>query len=205
MLNPGPSSNFLNPLVVSGDQNEMSLKDVEKTADESATETVQIVLPNDTNALGNALGGRVMHWIDLVGAMVAYRHSQRPVVTVAMERLEFIHPIRLGHIVILKARLNYVGNTSMEVGVQVFAEDPRRETHQLSSHALLTFVALDDDGKPMPVPKLKLTNDEERRQFQEAATRRQQRHKERKCGVAHHRQTRIGSRTESLFWAKGGL
>jgi acyl-CoA hydrolase len=165
---------------VRGDKIQMPLRDAEKTPDESATETVQIVLPNDTNALGNALGGRVMHWIDLVGAMVAYRHSQRPVVTVAMERLEFIHPIRLGHIVILKARLNYVGNTSMEVGVQVFAEDPRRETHQLSSHALLTFVALDDDGKPMPVPKLKLTNDEELRLFREAAARRQQRHKDQK-------------------------
>jgi acyl-CoA hydrolase len=158
----------------------MSLEETERTADESATEMVQIVLPNDTNALGNALGGRVMHWIDLVGAMVAYRHSRRPVVTVAMERLEFIHPIKLGHIVILKARLNYVGYTSMEVGVQVFAEDPRQETHRLSSHALLTYVALDDEGKPTPVPKLKLTNDEERRLFQEAAVRRQQRLKEQK-------------------------
>ena len=156
----------------------MPVGETERTADESATEMVQLVLPNDTNALGNALGGRVMHWIDLVGAMVAYRHSRRPVVTVAMERLEFIHPIKLGHIVILKARLNYVGSTSMEVGVQVFAEDPRRETHRLSSHALLTFVALDDEGKPMQVPKLKLTSEEDRRLFQEAAARRQQRLKE---------------------------
>jgi acyl-CoA hydrolase len=158
----------------------MSSGETEKTVDESATEMVQIVLPNDTNALGNALGGRVMHWIDLVGAIVAYRHSRRPVVTVAMERLEFIQPIKLGHIVILKARLNYVGHTSMEVGVQVFAEDPRRETHQLSSHALLTYVALDDEGKPTPVPRLKLANDEERRLFQEAAARRQQRLNEQK-------------------------
>jgi len=158
----------------------MPTGDTERTAEESATEMVQLVLPNDTNALGNALGGTVMHWIDLVGAMVAYRHSRRPVVTVAMERLEFIHPIRLGHIVILKARLNYVGHTSMEVGVQVFAEDPRRETRQLSSHALLTFVALDNEGKPTPVPKLKLSNDEERCLFQEAAARRQQRFEERK-------------------------
>lgn len=153
--------------------------DEEKTTDESATEMVQIILPNDTNVLGNALGGRVMHWIDLVGAMVAYRHSRRPVVTVAMERLEFIHPIRLGHIVVLKARLIYVGNTSMEVGVEVFAEDPRSGTHQLSSHALLTYVALDDRGKPTPVPRLKLRNEEERRLFEEAAFRRKQRHRDR--------------------------
>ena len=153
--------------------------DSERSPDESATDMVQIVLPNDANALGNALGGRVMHWIDLVGAMVAYRHSRRPVVTVAMERLEFIHPIKLGHIVILKARLNYVGNSSMEVGVQIFAEDPRRGLHQLSSHALITYVALDDEGKPTPAPQLRLTTEEDRRLFQEAAARRQQRLRER--------------------------
>ena len=149
--------------------------DEDKDADESATEMVQLILPNDTNTLGNALGGRVMNWIDLVGAMVAYRHSRRPVVTVAMERLEFIQPIRLGNIVILKARLNYVGTTSMEVGVEVFAEDPRSGTHQLSSHALLTYVALDDHGKPARVPSLKMRNEEEHRRFQQAASRRQQR------------------------------
>jgi acyl-CoA hydrolase len=153
----------------------MSGRESERSPDESATEMVQIILPNDTNALGNALGGRVMHWIDLVGAMVAYRHSRRPVVTVAMERLEFIHPIKLGHIVILKARLNYVGHSSMEVGVQVFSEDPRLGIHQLSSHALITYVALDDAGKPTPVPKLRLTTEEDHRLFQEAAARRQQR------------------------------
>jgi acyl-CoA hydrolase len=157
----------------------MSGEGDEKDPDESATEMVQLILPNDTNSLGNALGGRVMHWIDLVGAMVAYRHSRRPVVTVSMERLEFISPIRLGHIVILKARLNYVGTTSMETGVEVFAEDPRTGDHQLSSHALLTYVALDDQGKPARVPRLKLRNEEERRRFEQGAGRRQQRLKER--------------------------
>jgi acyl-CoA hydrolase len=143
----------------------------EHTTDQSATEMVQFILPNDTNSLGNALGGRVMHWIDLVGAMVAYRHSRRPVVTVAMDRLEFLHPIRLGHIVILKARLNYVGKTSMEVDVQVFAEDPQAGTRQLSCQSLLTFVALDDSKKPTPVFPLRIRNEEERRRFEEGAER----------------------------------
>ncbi|MCI0527452.1 MAG: acyl-CoA thioesterase [Nitrospira sp.] len=182
LLKPRLNSYLLNPLVVSGSSeglaDHMSGEETERSPEESTTEMVQIILPNDTNALGNALGGRVMHWIDLVGAMVAYRHSRRPVVTVAMERLEFIHPIKLGHIVILKARLNYVGNSSMEVGVQVFSEDPRLGIYQLSSHALITYVALDDNGKPMPVPKLRLTTEEDHRLFQEAAARRQQRFRE---------------------------
>lgn len=157
----------------------MAKRAEDRKPEESATEMVQIVLPNDTNSLGNALGGRVMHWIDLVGAMVAYRHSRRPVVTVAMERLEFINPIRLGHIVILKARLHYVGHTSMEVGVEVFSEDPRQGTYELSSHALITFVALDDQGRPTPVPGLQIRTENERRLSDQAMVRRETRLKER--------------------------
>ncbi len=146
-----------------------------RTVDESATELVQLILPNDTNPLGNALGGRVMHWIDLVGAIVAYKHSRRPVVTVAMERLEFIHPIRLGHIVTLKARLQHVGNTSMEVGVKVYAEDIPSAKSLLASQAMITFVALDDRGRPTSVPRVELRTDEERSLFEAAEARRKQR------------------------------
>ncbi|MEW6325655.1 MAG: acyl-CoA thioesterase [Nitrospirota bacterium] len=134
---------------------------------------LQVVLPNDTNPLGNALGGTVMHWIDLVAAITAYRHSRRPVVTVSMDRLDFRAPIRLGHIVLLKARLHYVGRTSMEVGVDVFAEDPNTGEQQQTSSALVTYVALNNAGRPTQVPPLILTTDEERAQFEAARRRRQ--------------------------------
>jgi acyl-CoA hydrolase len=146
-----------------------------KEVADSASEMLQVVLPNDTNPLGNALGGTVMHWIDLVAAVTAHRHCRRPVVTVSMERLDFRAPIRLGHVVALKARLHYVGRTSMEVGVDVFAEDPQTGRQQQTSSALVTYVALDDRGRPTAVPTLILTTDEERARFEAARRRRQER------------------------------
>ncbi len=146
-----------------------------KQVADSASEMLQVVLPNDTNPLGNVLGGTVMHWIDLVAAITAHRHSRRPVVTVSMERLDFRAPIRLGHVVLLKARLHYVGRTSMEVGVDVYAEDPKSGRQQQTSSALVTYVALNDAGQPMPVPPLILTTDEERARFDAARQRRKER------------------------------
>jgi len=146
-----------------------------KRVSDSASETLQVVLPNDTNPLGNALGGTVMHWIDLVAAITAYRHSRRPVVTVSMERLDFRAPIRLGHLVALKARLHYVGRTSMEVGVDVYAEDPKTGQQVQTSSALVTYVALNDAGRPAPVPPLIVTTDEERARFDAARQRRKER------------------------------
>ncbi|MBI3621859.1 MAG: acyl-CoA thioesterase [Nitrospirae bacterium] len=142
---------------------------------DSAAEMLQVVLPNDTNPLGNALGGTIMHWIDLVAAIAAYRHSHRPVVTVSMDRLDFRAPIRLGHIVHLKAKLHYVGRTSMEVGVDVFAEDPQTGDQQQTSSALITYVALNDAGHPTAVPPLILTTDDERALFDAARRRRKER------------------------------
>lgn len=133
---------------------------------------VQVVLPNDTNPLGNVLGGRVMHWIDLVGAIVAYRHSHLPVVTASMERLDFHHPIRLGQIAILKALLVYVGRTSMEVLVEVYTDDPPSGTRKSTSTARITYVAIDAKRRPTRVPALRLTSDDERRRFDEARRRR---------------------------------
>lgn len=147
----------------------------EKSVSESAADAVQVVLPNDTNPLGNVLGGRVMHWIDMIAAVVAYRHSKRPVVTALMERLEFHSPIRLGQIAILKAAVNYVGRTSMEVGVEVYAEDPMSGKRHHTSSAILTYVALDDSGKPTPVPPLLAEKAEEKRRYQEGEKRYQER------------------------------
>lgn len=155
-----------------------------KRVADSASEMLQVVLPNDTNPLGNALGGAVMHWIDLVAAITAYRHSRRPVVTVSMDRLDFRAPIRLGHIVLLKAKLHYAGRTSMEVGVDVFAEDPKTGTQLQTSSALVTYVALNDAGQPTAVPPLILTTDEERARFEAARRRRKERGLSAKGGAA---------------------
>jgi acyl-CoA hydrolase len=144
----------------------------EKTVAESASEMVQVVLPNDTNPLGNVLGGRVMHWIDLVGAIVAYRHCHGPIVTVSIDRLDFRHPIKLGEIAVLKARLVYVGRTSMEVMVEVFVDDPPNGTRKQTSTARVTYVAIDRKGRTVPVPGLRVTSDEERRLFEESLARR---------------------------------
>jgi len=146
-----------------------------KPVSDSMTEMVQVVLPNDTNIFGNILGGRVMHWIDLVGAMVALRHSRKPVVTASMERLDFLSPIKLGDLVILKAFLTFVGKTSMEVHVEVYSEDPLTGSRRPTSSALLTYVCLDEKGKPTPAPPLILETEEEKNRFQEAEDRRKRR------------------------------
>ncbi len=138
---------------------------------ESATEMVQIVLPNDTNLMGNLLGGTLMHWIDQVGAVVANRHSRRPIVTASMERIDFHAPVHLGSIVILQGRLVYVGKSSMEVAVTVYAENGLTGERLHTSSATLTFVAVGDDGKSVAVPALVLTNEEEQQRYQDASDR----------------------------------
>ena len=138
-----------------------------KYPEDSATRMVDVVLPNDTNLLGNVLGGRVMHWIDIAGAVASRRHSQRPVVTASMDVLTFKHPIKLGEVAILEASLIYVGKTSMDVEVHVYSEEISGKKKQTST-AYLTFVALDDNGKPTSVPKLKLKTEEQKKKFKQA-------------------------------------
>ncbi|HEY5649191.1 MAG TPA: acyl-CoA thioesterase [Nitrospiria bacterium] len=154
----------------------------EKTVADSRTEAIQVVLPNDTNPLGNLLGGQLMHWIDLAAAVVANRHSKRPVVTASMERLDFHAPVKLGQIVILKAGITYAGETSMEVGVEVFAEDPLKNRRYHTSTAILTYVALDDSGKPVVVPRLIVSGEEERRRFEAGQKRHEQRKRTKTAG-----------------------
>lgn len=147
----------------------------EKKVGDSVSEMTQIVLPNDTNMLGHLLGGTLMHWIDLIGAIVANRHCRNLVVTAAMEGLDFLSPIRLGHLAILKGRIHCVGTSSMEVGVDVYSENTLSGEHSHTSSAILTYVAVDTDGRPVPVPGLTLTCDEERGRFREAMKRREKR------------------------------
>lgn len=146
-----------------------------KTASQSEIEMTQLVLPNDTNILGNLLGGQLMHWIDIAGAMAASRHSNKVVATVALDSLDFRHPVRLGEMVILKARLTWVGRTSMEVSVKVYAENMKTGNTILTNKAFITFVALNDDGSPTEVPLLILETEEEKKNNREAAKRREYR------------------------------
>lgn len=138
----------------------------------SRVEMTEIVLPEHTNALGTIFGGQVMSWIDTAAAICAFRHCRRMCVTVSMDALEFISPIKLGHIVILQANINYTGKTSMEIGVRVTSEDPLTGKKNKTASAYLTFVAVDRKGKPIPVPAVSPQTKSEKMWFAEAKERR---------------------------------
>lgn len=140
----------------------------------------QLVLPNDTNQLGNLLGGQLMHWIDLVAAIAAARHAKFICVTASVDDLNFLHPIKLGEVVTMHASVNRVFRTSMEVGVKVFSENLRTGVVKHANTAYLTFVAIDGNGTPMQVSQVPLASDEEHRRFAEALHRRELRLERRK-------------------------
>ncbi len=142
----------------------------------------QLVLPNDTNRLGNLLGGQLMHWIDLAAAIASSRHSKRVCVTASVDELNFLHPIRAGEVVILKASVNRVFRTSMEVGVKVFSENLLTGTVQHANSAYLTFVSIDDDGNPVSSSQVEPDGEEEIRRYEEALRRREERLQRRKHG-----------------------
>lgn len=138
-------------------------------------EMVEIVLPQDTNPLGNVLGGRVMHLMDQAAAMAAIRHCRKPVVTASVDKLDFRSPIKLGQFIILKASVNAAFRTSMEVGVRVESEVPTTGERRHTSSAYFTFVALDELGRPAEVPPAKPETAEEQRRFEAALQRREAR------------------------------
>lgn len=150
-----------------------------KTPQESLVEMTELVLPNDTNMLGNLLGGKLMHLVDIAGAMAAQRHSNKIVVTAAIDGVEFKHPVKQGEIIILKARVTWVGRTSMEVAVEVFSENLMGE-RKFTNKAYLTFVAVDPQGKPVEVCGLRLETEEDKRENEAAVQRRCERLKNRK-------------------------
>ena len=143
-----------------------------KRATESATEMVQVVLPNDANPLGFILGGTVMHLIDIAGAITCHRHTRSLLVTAAVDDLQFLHPIKVGDLIILKSRVTCVFKTSLEAQVDVYSEETLTGRRRLTSRAYLTFVAVARDGSRVPVPPLVVENDEDRRVCEEAHTRR---------------------------------
>jgi acyl-CoA hydrolase len=155
-----------------------------KRADESATEMVQVVLPNDANPLGFMLGGSVMHLIDIAGAIACYRHARQRVVTAAVDDVQFLHSIRVGDMIILKARVTCVFHTSMEVQVDVFSEEALTGDRQLTSRAFLTFVAIDEAGARVPVPPLVIETEAQTRVCRDAQARREQRLKRKAAAKA---------------------
>ena len=133
---------------------------------------VEVVLPQDANVLGNILGGRVMHLVDIAAAIAAHRHSQSHVVTASVDYVDFRNPIRVGELIILRANINRVFRTSMEVGVKVFSENILTGERKHTTTAYVTFVAIDEVGRPKPVPPLILKTAVERRRYHEALIRR---------------------------------
>lgn len=146
----------------------------------SFTETVQVVLPNDANPMGFALGGYVMHSIDLVAAIAAYRHTRGLLVTAAVDGLQFLHPVRVGDLIILHARVTATFKTSLEVEVEVYSEETLTGDRKLTSVAYLTFVTIEQNGVRADVPPLDLETDEDRRRAAEAIERRNVRLKTRR-------------------------
>jgi acyl-CoA hydrolase len=140
---------------------------------ESQSEVVEIVLPNDANPLNALLGGRLMHWIDMAGAMAAHRHARSYVVTASVDHIDFLVPVRVGSLVVLRSSVNRVFRTSMEVGVKVWVEDYIQDKRQHVASAHLTFVAIDGKGGRVVVPPVIPETEEQKRRYEDAGHRRE--------------------------------
>jgi acyl-CoA hydrolase len=145
---------------------------------DSQSEMAEIVLPNDANPLGALLGGRLMHWIDLAGAMAAHRHSRNYVVTASVDHIDFLVPVKVGDLIILRSSVNRVFTTSMEVGVKVFVENYIADTAEHVASAYLTFVAVDRSGQRLKVAPVIPESEEQGRRYDDAGRRREIRRSE---------------------------
>ncbi len=151
------------------------IKKTSKPVSASQVFSTQLVLPTHTNALGSIFGGTIMSWIDITAAICGQRHSNSIVVTASIDELHFIAPVYIGWVVNLKAACNFVSKSSMEIGVRVDAENPNTGERFHTASAYLTFVALDENRKPIEVPGLILETEEERTRFSQAQRRREHR------------------------------
>lgn len=151
-----------------------NISDLEpRSPSSSRVEMTEIVLPSDANALGSAFGGRIMQWIDIAAAVSARRHSRAVAVTASIDSLHFERPIMQGDVVVLRAAVNRAWHTSLEVGVRLEGESLDERFH--AATAYLTFVAIDSEGRRLPVPPIRPESDDERRRYEKAAQRREQR------------------------------
>jgi acyl-CoA hydrolase len=155
---------------------------LKRTVAESQSERSEIIFPADANALGNLFGGRLMQYIDLVGAMAASRHARAICITASMDHLDFVAPVHVGNLLILKASVNRAFRTSMEVGVKAMVEDVREQKLRHVSSAYLTYVAVDQTGKSLVVPQLICETENQRRRYEDAGRRREMR-----AGETHRR------------------
>src|SRR5437899_9638542 len=156
--------------------NESNLKP--RTVAESQSEMAEVVLPNDANPLGNLLGGRLLHFCDLAAAMAAHRHSRSYVVTASMDHIDFLHPVKVGDLLILKSSVNRAFRTSMESGVKAYVENYMTGERRHVSSAYLTFVAVDRQGHRLAVPPLVPETAEEKERYEDAGRRRELRKEE---------------------------
>jgi acyl-CoA hydrolase len=150
----------------------------EKSPSESQLTTARLMMPMDANVLGNVFGGAIMRYMDEVAAIVAWRHAGTNCVTASIDRMNFYAPVYVGNVLTLKAAVNYVGNTSMEIGVRIEAHDLKTKKNAHTGSCYLTYVAIDNEGRPTPIPKLKPTTLEEKKRFQQGRARRKLREAE---------------------------
>lgn len=143
-----------------------------KTVSASQAMLSELTLPNDANGLGTLLGGRLMHLVDIAGALAAARHSRQFVVTASVDHMDFVEPVMIGELLVLRASVNRAFRSSMEVGVKVWAENMRTAYNRHVASAYLTFVALDKDRNSIPVPPLVAESEDEKRRYEEAGRRR---------------------------------
>ena len=148
------------------------MEPLSKTVANSQVETIEIVFPNDANPHGNVFGGRIMQLIDIIGSVSAMRHCRNSVVTASMDKLDFLTPAYVGEVLILRASVNFVARTSMEVGVKVTAENPITGEQRHTGSAYITYVSIDDKGKPVPVPPIIPETADEKRRFAQGEQRR---------------------------------
>lgn len=150
-----------------------------KKGSDSAMITYRLMTPTDANIAGNVFGGSIMKYMDEIAGIVAFRHARMNVVTASIDRMNFYAPVYIGDLLILKAAVNYVGTTSMEVGVRIEAQDPRTGRSVRTGSCYLTYVALNSKGRPTPVARLLSETAEEKRRFRQASIRRRLRDEER--------------------------
>jgi acyl-CoA hydrolase len=148
----------------------------------SRTEMIELALPQDANPLGNVLGGRVMHLIDIAGAIATHRHCRMQAVTASVDHLDFLNPVKVGELIVLESQVNRAFHTSVEVGVEVYSENYVTGERKHTTTAFLTFVALGPNGHPAPVPPLVVETAEERQRYREAGERRKARRANAKRG-----------------------
>jgi acyl-CoA hydrolase len=146
-----------------------------KTVAQSFCQMNEIVLPNDTNGLGNMMGGRLLHLMDICAAISAQRHANRVCVTASVDTVEFQAPIFLGDVVVIESQVNRAFRTSLEIELNVWAENPREQSRRKCNRAFFTFVALDDEGRPVDVPPIHPETDEEKIRYENAGKRREMR------------------------------